>query len=119
MCFICRIRLTSYSYADVFHRNAMDGNLILHMDDRFASESLNIANSLKRKKLLIQVELLKKKQIRAVKGKTMDQLDEYVMVLEAHRIKVRLLVYNSFLMIMTSCRLFCLDTAGGETEVCI
>ncbi len=63
----CRFYQVYFPGTDVFHRNAMDGHLILHMDDRFAAESLGIANSLKRKKLLIQVELLKRKQIRAVK----------------------------------------------------
>lgn len=117
----------------MFQRNAIDGHMLLRMDDRFASESLHIASSLKRRKLLIQVEALRRKQMKAVKvreesvcavvvvtllligsplsvpptflpcllssalfrnlcqGKTLDQLDEYVMVLENHRIKVLLL----------------------------
>ncbi len=68
----------------------MDGHLLLHVDDKFALHSLGVANALKRKKLLIQIEQLKKLQIQRLKEKSMDGLDEYVMMLESHRIKVTL-----------------------------
>ncbi len=45
----------------------MDGHLLLLVDDKFALSSLGITNSLRRKKLLIQIDVLKQRQIRRLK----------------------------------------------------
>lgn len=45
----------------------MDGHLLLHVDDKFALSSLGIINALRRKKLLIQIGVLKQRQIDKLK----------------------------------------------------
>jgi hypothetical protein len=53
--------------AETFHNNAVDGPHLLQIDDKSAAESLGIHHSLKRKKLLIQLEILKRRQTRLLK----------------------------------------------------
>jgi hypothetical protein len=43
---------------------------------------------MKRRKLVRQVRILQERQVRELKAKTVDELDEYVMMLETHRIKL-------------------------------
>ena len=66
----------------------IDGRLLLQVDEKFARNTLLISHAMKRRKLVRHVELLKKRQVAELKEKTMDELDEYVMLLETHRIKL-------------------------------
>lgn len=59
------------------------------MDDRFLKDILNISHGLKRRKLLRRLEDLKSSNATNTKEKSLDELDEYVMFLETHRLKVR------------------------------
>lgn len=62
----------------------------------FLRDNLGILNSIKRRKLLRQVDILKKQYAESMKDRALDELDEYVMFLETHRLKVTfILLYVS------------------------
>jgi len=62
--------------------------LLAEINERFCVDVLSIPNALLRRKLVRRIDLLKKKSIQSYKEKTFDELDEYVMMLETHRIKL-------------------------------
>ena len=73
---------------DTFFKHKVDGLLLVEINERFCVDVLQIPNPLIRRKLVRRIELLKKKSVDAYKEKTFDELDEYVMMLETHRIKL-------------------------------
>ena len=50
-----------------FQAHAIDGRLLLEIDEKFATEILGIAHGLRRRKLLMQIDLLKKRDANRVK----------------------------------------------------
>ena len=66
----------------------VDGKLLLQIDEYFAFNTLGIQNAITRRKLIRGVVNLKEKYVLKLKEKTLDELDEYVMLLENHRIKL-------------------------------
>lgn len=50
-----------------FHAHAIDGRMLLEIDEKFATEVLGIAHGLRRRKLLMQIDLLKKRDANRVK----------------------------------------------------
>lgn len=73
---------------EAFRENRIDGLILFQIDENFARDTLGIPHALKRRKLLRQISVLKDTVIQGIKGKTLDELDEYVMLLESHRIKL-------------------------------
>lgn len=51
----------------VFHSHAIDGRMLLEIDEKFATEVLGITHGLRRRKLLMQIDLLKKRDANRVK----------------------------------------------------
>eukprot|EP01038_Epipyxis_sp_PR26KG_P008402 gene8402-11360_t len=74
--------------AESFQINKIDGHILLQIDENFARDTLLIQHPLRRKRLIRQIAILKKKQMSVIKEKTFDELDEYVMLLETQRIKL-------------------------------
>jgi hypothetical protein len=58
----------------------------------FIKDNLGISNTIKRRKLLRQIDILNKQYAESMKERALDELDEYVMFLETHRLKVNLLI---------------------------
>ena len=73
---------------DKFIHHKVDGMLLIEINEQFCVDVLNITNSLLRRKLVRRLDLLKKKCLETHREKTFDELDEYVMMLESHRIKL-------------------------------
>ena len=69
-------------------RNNVNGRMLLQLDDEFSRDTLEIQQAVKRRQLVRLVSRLKKAHMRSLKDKTLDELDEYVLVLETHRIKL-------------------------------
>ena len=69
-------------------RNNVSGRILLQLDDEFARDTLEIQQAVKRRQLVRLASRLKKEHMRSLKEKTLDELDEYVLVLETHRIKL-------------------------------
>lgn len=51
----------------LFHSHAIDGRMLLEIDEKFATDILGISHGLRRRKLLMQIELLKKRDANRVK----------------------------------------------------
>ena len=73
---------------DIFLQHKIDGGLLLRVDEVFARDVLNISHSLKRKKLARRINHLRQRAAAKAKEQTLDELDEYIMALETHRIKL-------------------------------
>ena len=69
-------------------RNNVKRRILLQLDDEFARDTLEIQQAVKRRQLVRLASRLKKEHMRSLKEKTLDELDEYVLVLETHRIKL-------------------------------
>lgn len=70
----------------VFQKHLIDGPLLLQIDENFARETLDMKHALQRRKLIRAIQSLKQNQAKTFKEKTLDEMDEYVMLLETHRI---------------------------------
>jgi hypothetical protein len=73
---------------DVFRHHRIDGPMLLQIDEPFARDVLEVIHALRRRKLVRHIAVLKESIVNGVKEKTLDELDEYVMLLESHRIKL-------------------------------
>jgi hypothetical protein len=124
--------------AATFQKHLVDGPLLLRIDEQFAHESLDIKHALLRRKLVRAITVLKKNQVRNFKvngkigttgfitcpyfltiglqEKTLDEMDEYVMLLETHRIKVSITLFRFYAEILFKF-IFCSSTVGGKTKV--
>ena len=71
-----------------FQANKVDGRLLLQIDEKFASDILDIHQAVRRRKLVRHVQRLKTAHLKDLQRKTVDELDEYVLLLESHRIKL-------------------------------
>eukprot|EP00981_Chlorochromonas_danica_P013225 scaffold5974_cov158-Ochromonas_danica.AAC.26 len=68
--------------------NKVDGALLLRMDEAYAVDVLQIRHTLKRKRLMRLLDRLKVHQMEHKKDTTLDALDEYMMSLEKHKLKL-------------------------------
>ena len=72
--------------AEVLVQN-IDGRKLLQINEVTLSE-MGVTNAIIRKRFIRNLEMLKKKNLSFLKGRALDDLDDYVMFLETHRIKV-------------------------------
>jgi len=69
-----------------FHAHRVDGRLLLQVDETFATETLDIHQAVRRRKLVRNVQRLKAAYTKDLQRKSIDELDDYVLMLESHRI---------------------------------
>jgi len=72
----------------IFQKFKIDGPLLLHIDEVYCKNVLEIKHSLLCRKLIRSIQELKKYQVLAIKEKSLDEMDEYIMLLETHRLKL-------------------------------
>ena len=72
----------------IFQNFKIDGPLLLHIDEIYCKNILEIKHSLLCRKLIRSIQELKKYQVLAIKEKSLDEMDEYIMLLETHRLKL-------------------------------
>lgn len=77
----------------MFQTHAVDGAALLRIDEVFAIEQLGIHHALRRRRLIRAVERLRNRKKKTLQEKTLDEVDEYVIFLESHRIKVHCFAY--------------------------
>ena len=65
----------------------IDGRTLLDLNEVALSE-FGIGNTIIRKRFLRHLQVLKKRNLNFLKSRSLDELDEYVLFLESHRIKV-------------------------------
>ena len=71
-----------------FRDQHVDGHVLLQVDGDFIKNVLMINHPILERKLLRGVTTLQEKHNNSLKAHTLDELDEYVMMLESHRIKL-------------------------------
>ena len=86
------------THAGAFRLQCVDGKILLNVNDNFLRNVLNISNSIQRRKIIRQIDELVKNKKDAAKSRTLDELDEYVMYLETHRLKVRISICTTDLL---------------------
>lgn len=74
-------------YTAEFLVQNVDGKTLLGLNEVALSE-FGITNAIIRKRFLRHLEFLKKRNLSFLKSRSLEELDEYVLFLETHRIKV-------------------------------
>jgi cytidine deaminase len=69
-----------------FLAHKVDGRLLLQVDETFATETLDIHQAVRRRKLVRNVQRLKAAYTKDLQRRSIDELDDYVLMLESHRI---------------------------------
>ena len=73
-------------YAESFRAQRVDGKVLVYMTHEFLSEKIHMSNTLHRKKLLRLIEALYGSVSTARKERLLDDMDEYVTMLDTQRI---------------------------------
>lgn len=73
---------------DNFEMQKVDGSMLLRVTEDFMQAHLRISHPLKRKRIARMIAQLKEHQTKYLKEKSLDDLDEYMMALESHRLQV-------------------------------